>query len=87
VSIGLVNTACTFSWKSILELLHTARQTDRQTDMLTLICALLQFGVEAVPQSCMFIMTMSILHMLLVEIHCSDGRTMDILFIIPMEYE
>jgi hypothetical protein len=50
--------------------------------MVTLICALLQLCVEAVPQSGMFMLIM-----LFVETQFSDERGTDMLFISIMEYE
>jgi hypothetical protein len=59
-----VSSGFKISPKSIFELLHTARWTARYDDTNM---ALLQLSVEALPQSGMFMLTLSILRMLLVE--------------------
>jgi hypothetical protein len=72
-----------FHGNSILEL--RTRRPDGQGGKVALIRALLQVCVEALPQSSMFISTMSVLPMLLLESCCSDERRIDVLFIRLME--
>jgi hypothetical protein len=55
--------------------------------MVTLIYALLHLCIEAVPQSGMFTLTMSVLRMLFVEMPCSDESSRDMLFIRLLEDE
>jgi hypothetical protein len=67
----------------MFELLHKTRWTERHGDANM---ALLQLCVEAVPQSGMFMLTVSVLRMLFAETHCSDGSRTDMLFVSLVEY-
>jgi hypothetical protein len=55
-------------------------QPIKHRNLVTVICALLQLCIEAVPQSDKFTLTMSVLRMLFVETPCSDERSRDVLF-------
>jgi hypothetical protein len=54
--------------------------------MVTLMSALLQLSVKTVPQSGKFMLTGTVLPILLVGTHCSDERRMDMLLTRPMEH-